>query len=466
MYSKHFVSIVAVAALLSLPLVGIAQSPRPASAGGAAPAGPPAQSVPPSDTLPPLSYVCPMPADAEVLEDQPGTCPKCGMTLQPIRLDLRYACPVHQTFVQAKPGTHPYDLRELVPVTVSVFWTCGEQRFIEPGTCASGSARREQYQQRPHGDHNPKHGGQFFMAPDAWHHIEGTYPAAGLFRLYFYNDYSKPLVPTGFTATVSLLDAQDRETVRDIPLKPGRISNTMEAALPRESASLPVRLLAHVAFAANKQPNAFNFTFPATTTEPIATPPATTTARVNRSAASQPSRPAATSTAQPNRGGGTGAAGPVASASTPAITPPGLDSQTPPPMVIAAPGGAQDPLSQAPPGLIAALDESVLPKAVPALLAELAKCAAEVQQTVTTGNLGQVWLPAMATKTVALALESQIGSLPAQRQGTAASAVRRVVTSAWELDQYGDVGNRQKMLEAYDTLASAIDDLKVAYGSR
>jgi hypothetical protein len=385
-----------------------------------------------SEKLPPLSYVCPMVQDAEVLEDKPGKCPKCGMPLQPIRLDLRYACPVHQTYIQTKQGTHPYDGRELVPVTVSIVWTCGEQKFLDPGKCSDGSARVEKYEQRAHGDHNPKHGGQFFMAPDAWHHLEGTYPSAGLFRMYFYNDYSKPLKPTGFTASISLLDANDRDTGVTIPLKPGRISNTMEAAIPKANAALPLRVLARVKFTATSDSAPFNFTFSETTKEPAATPP-----------------PAVTTSTAP-------AAAPASAASAPA-------AQQPPAAPASAP--AVD-LSGAPAALLSALDEDALPKTMQGLIAELAKRATEVEQTVKDGNLGQVWLPAMGTKTVALALESHASMLPERQRALATVAIKRVVTAAWALDAYGDLGNKEKMTEAYEKLASAVADLKTAYGSR
>jgi len=403
---------------------------------GATPPAPAAQAqktAATSEKLPPLSYVCPMVQDAEVLEDKPGKCPKCGMQLQPIRLDLRYACPVHQTYIQTKQGTHPYDGRELVPVTVSIVWTCGEEKFLDPGKCGDGSERKEKYEQRPHGDHNPKHGGQFFMAPDAWHHLEGTYPSAGLFRMFFYNDYSKPLKPTGFTATISLLDANDKDTGVSIPLKPGRISNTMEAAIPKTNATLPLRVLARVKFTPTSDSSPFNFTFNETTKEPAAAPPPAVTTS-NAPAAPAPAAAASTSAQQP----------PAA----PAAAAPAVD------------------LSGAPAALLSALDEDALPKTMQGLIAELSKRAAEVEQTVKDGNLGQVWLPAMGTKTVALALESHASMLPERQRALATVAIKQVVTAAWALDAYGDLGNKEKMTEAYQKLASAVADLKTAYGSR
>jgi hypothetical protein len=119
--------------------------------------------------------------------------------------------------------------------------------------------------------------------------------------------------------------------------------------------------------------------------------------------------------------------------------------------------------SAIPAALNAALDESTLPTATPALIAELSKRALEVEQMVNDGNLGQVWLPAMGTKTVALALGSHTGALPERQRAAATLAVKRVVTSAWELDAYGDMGNKQRMSEAYTRLASAVADLKAAY---
>lgn len=152
------------------------------------------QSGGPRPVLPPIVYVYPMVGDEEVLEDKAGSCPKCRMTLKAVRLVAKYSCPIHPTQqVEDGPGRCRIDGRDLVPVTLSMIWGCSglEQDFLEPGVCADGKARRARYEVRAHGDHNPRHGGQFFMAQDAWHHLEGTLQPGGVFRLFFYdNDLS------------------------------------------------------------------------------------------------------------------------------------------------------------------------------------------------------------------------------------------------------------------------------------
>lgn len=116
-----------------------------------------------------------------------------------------------------------------------------------------------------------------------------------------------------------------------------------------------------------------------------------------------------------------------------------------------------------PPALAAALNEEVLPKTVPGLVAELMNRSGQIDVLMREGNLAEVWLPAMATKTVALVLESHVSSLPAAKRLAVTSAVKRVVTSAWEIDGYGDLGNKTKIVEAYQRLSTAVTDLKAAY---
>ncbi len=56
-------------------------------------------------------YSCPM--HPEILQDQPGNCPKCGMTLEPTNYSLNsstqteYSCPMHPEVVRNEPGDCP-----------------------------------------------------------------------------------------------------------------------------------------------------------------------------------------------------------------------------------------------------------------------------------------------------------------------------------------------------------------------
>src|SRR5262245_42301737 len=404
----------------------------------------------------PVSYVCTMPGDEDVVEDKPGSCPKCKMELMAVRIEQAWACGNNTSIIRENPGKCPVDGRDLVPVTVAHFFDCGEKParyYPDAGKCADGSARKERREIRAHGDHNPVHGGQFFMAEDNWHHVEGTYPSAGLFRVFFYDNFKKPLAGKTFSGTAVVLDKAGKEAAT-ITLAPSRDGNTLEARIPQQLATTPLKVSARIKYDPEKQrEQPFDFVFPAITTDPGPAKPAATT-----TGAAAPARPTTASTTKPAP-----AAAPGNASAKPA-------APTPPPAAAATPSAdSQEPLIldtplQVPPALADALDETKLPSGTPELLAELAKRAGDVESLVNEGNLSQVWLPATATKTVALVLESHATSLPERQRVAVSDSVKRVVTSAWELDAFGDLGDRKRITEAYQRLATAVNDLKAAYG--
>ena len=314
--------------------------------------------------LPELLYTCPMHAD--VLEDAAGTCPICKMKLEAVRIETEfwYACPIHAATLSKGPGACPLDKRQKMPVVVTVHWVCSQspdQKLMEPGQCADGTAPREIHQIRAHGDHNPRHGGQFYMASDNWHHVEGAYPRQGLFRVFFYDNFSQPIDASRFTAR--LLDDHQRL----IALKPGAEKNILEGALG--AAALPVKVALEVTFDTNQKANHFDFQFTGVSKEPQAPPRAARAAPVTAAVSASPAMPALTS------------------------------------------------------------------------------CAANVNRT-----------------DVLLLSEALPRDQTALLQ--ASDGIHRIVLSAWELDLYGDLGNQQKLTEAYQRFAAAVGDINAAYGTK
>ena len=72
---------------------------------------------------PGVLYTCPM--HPEIQQDHPGTCPKCGMGLEPIggqppAAKTEYSCPMHPEIVRDHPGACPICGMALEPRTVAV----------------------------------------------------------------------------------------------------------------------------------------------------------------------------------------------------------------------------------------------------------------------------------------------------------------------------------------------------------
>ena len=66
-------------------------------------------------------YTCPM--HPEVRQDRPGSCPKCGMALEPVvvtapKEKIEYTCPMHPQIVRDAPGFCPICGMALEPRTV------------------------------------------------------------------------------------------------------------------------------------------------------------------------------------------------------------------------------------------------------------------------------------------------------------------------------------------------------------
>lgn len=158
----------------------------------------------------PKVYRCPMRCEGEKTYDKPGKCPECGMVVQDVKSHL---------------------------------------------------------------DHEPKHGGVFFMTPDQKHHLEGTYSTSNEFRVYFYDEYTKPIPALRFAAEGEAWraegpvwsDGQEKAKAFRMHVGPQELYLTgqVDAAI-----TFPVRIALHVDFKDGTKPPAFSFDFDQASQEP------------------------------------------------------------------------------------------------------------------------------------------------------------------------------------------------------
>ena len=167
-------------------------------------------------------------------------CPLCKMDLVATRRAEAWTCPVHSLILESEGGACPIGGRDLIPIRLELTWTCSDHpdvRSLEPGMCPVDGERRlaQRLAALPHEDHTAKHGGTFFMAPDNWHHLEGTYPEPGRFVLYVYDNYSQPLAPGSLNGAPS-----SRKTTTSPPIARSNQSPTRCSRLATAARSKPM----------------------------------------------------------------------------------------------------------------------------------------------------------------------------------------------------------------------------------
>jgi len=212
-----------------------------------------AAMVVPPGPLPPLSWTCPM--HPEVVDDRSGPCPICRMALVPVRLELVWSCQLHLDLTERQAGRCRICGRQLVKIIKSLSFACpvhSKVNEVNPGRCPIDKRTLvAKYSLRPHGDHNPKHGGNFVMAPNNWH-LEATHPAPSQFRLYVYDYYSRPFIPKGFASRIVDGDAS-------IPFAPAPGAGFLQARVP--NAALPATIVVRARFEDAQPEYRFDFQF-------------------------------------------------------------------------------------------------------------------------------------------------------------------------------------------------------------
>ena len=252
-----------------------------------------------------------------------------------------------------------------------------------------------------HMDHTPRHGGTVFMAPDSFHHIEGTYPEPGVFRLYASDNYREPVDVSAWSGRAVTEEAYDESAdefveVAAFDLVPGPEGAYLEARIPE--GGLPAEVTAKVMFQADFPAERFDFIFAALS---------------------------------------------VADTASAVV---GLTIEN-------APAGV--PLAQR------ILPD--IPSDAAAIARAIASRSQEIQAMIGRGAFAEIFIPALQAKELALALQEHGAELPEAGRNQVRIAVRHIVRAAYLLDWYGDLGNKTDVDNAYRVFGSAVGELSAVY---
>jgi hypothetical protein len=131
------------------------------------------------------------------------------------------------------------------------------------------------------------------------------------------------------------------------------------------------------------------------------------------------------------------------------------------PTIPAAPSPAL--VETSPSAIDAALVPVPVADTVPEMLAQLKTRNEQIKMFIERGAFASVYVPAFQAKDVALALDARKQELPPDRQKIVSPAVHKLVRTAYLLDAFGDLGNKQQITDAYSRFAAAVREIESAF---
>ena len=115
-------------------------------------------------------------------------------------------------------------------------------------------------------------------------------------------------------------------------------------------------------------------------------------------------------------------------------------------------------------GVDPALVPLPIPETVPEMLAQLKARTDQVGSLIDRGTFAAIYVPAFQAKDLALALDEHKNELSPEQRRVAEPAIAKLVRSAYLLDAFGDIGNKQQISEAYAKFVEASNDIHAAFG--
>ena len=104
-----------------------------------------------------------------------------------------------------------------------------------------------------------------------------------------------------------------------------------------------------------------------------------------------------------------------------------------------------------------------IPDTVPEIVAQIKTRNEQIGELIARGDFAAVYVPAFQARDLAIALEPRLNDLTPAKRAVAEPAIKRLVRTAWLLDAFGDLGNRQQITDAYAVFTATVADVVSAF---